>query len=364
MSAALLRLDPTGSMFTSHHLPLVKLAYTTDNTGPILEVINKNIVFYPGMKSPKNSRPICDPRLLPSAYITVESGFTDKVTTSIVLEYDLLCGLCHLMRRDWKAALDAFERVMTYPTKDHGCSKIMTEAYNKWILTGLLHKGKPPSVPSLVDSGVQRHFAVLGKPYLAVAKAFEQDKGGAKALKEEFDRFGRQFWEEDGNLGLMGEVMMYYQRWQIINLRGVYSKISIEEIRRHTQSAQTGGELKHAADVEALVQDMISSGILSGVVQKPEGAEVGDGRGHLTFLPVVEMSETQFAAELLASAQRVRQLESVLKVTNERLGTSRDYVKVLAKEQRREKDNAKDAGVGFDTQIEDEDLMTGILSDY
>lgn len=352
-------------MFTSHHLPLVKLAYETHVGPDVIRLITKTISFYPGMKNQSNSRPFCDLRLPPPAYINVESGLTNRVTTSEALEYEILCGLCHLSLQDWQAASDAFERAMTFPTTDSGCSKIMVDAHNKWVLVSLLLKGKLPPVPTSAGAGAQRTFTILGKPYVAIAKAFEQRNGGAQALKAAVEETEEQVWIEDGNLGLIRLVLAYYQRWQILNLREVYSKISIEEIRRCTQSAETGEELKDAGEVEALLHGMISTGTLSGVIKKPPaGAIAGDGQGYLTFLPQVdELSEALFAAEILASTKRVKDLEPVVKATSDRLALSREYARFLVKEQRLEElESSKDGGIGlFDSQIEDEDLMAGVV---
>ena len=352
-------------MFTSHHLPLVKLAYETNNVEPVLKVINSKIAFYPIARSRNESRPICSSQLPPTSYITPESGLTDVATSAIVLEYDFLCGQCHLFRRDWQSAFDAFQRVVTFPTKDHGCSNIQVEAYKKWILVSLLLKGKGSSLPPSAGQGVQKSYTMFSTSYLSIVSAFEKPNGGAQALKAEVEGSAQQPWPEDGNLGLLREVIAHYQQWQIIRLRDVYSKISLEEVRKSTQSAETGKELARASDVEALVQGMIDSGMLSGVIEKPGGAQPGDGRGYLAFLPSAEeLSEEHFAAEILASVRNIKNLEPIVQATNERLATSRDYIRQLVKDQKRERDNAKDAAIGFDAQVEEEDLMTDLLTGH
>jgi COP9 signalosome complex subunit 3 len=335
------------------------------------------------MRGQTETRPLCDMRLPPSAYISVESGLTSRITSTIVLKYDLVCGLAHLSKRDWASASAAFERICTFPTREFGCSKIMTDAYNKWVLTGLLLVGKLRSLPSTqggMTPAVLRSFGAMGKPYVALAKAFEKgaEEGGPEQLRTAFEAEGESFWEEEKNLGLVQEVLAHYQRHHILRLREVYSKISLEDIRLQTHSGETGKPLDSASEIETLLREMIASGMLAGVVEKPEGATEGDGQGHLTFLSEgEELSEARFAAEILASAQRIGDLAPVVEATNERLGTSRDYVKYIAKEQRKDKEpggggstaHAGGAGaykdamyeMGFDSQIEDEDLMTGLL---
>jgi len=359
LASALLRLDPTGSMFTSHHLPLVILAYQTRNTQQILPVISKSIVFYPGMRGQTETRPLCDMRLASSAYISIESGMTGRVSSAEVMEYDLVCGLIHLYHRDWASAAAALERVVTFPTRDGGCSTIMVQAHHKWILVNLLATGLLRSTASVAPY-VQRSLATLSKPYVELAKAFEKgaSEGGAEALRAEAEA-GATYWAEDRNDGLVREVLAHYQRHHILRLREVYSKIGLEDIRTLTHSAETGKPLDTTSEVEALLRDMIARGLLAGVVEP---------QGHLTFLPEgEELTEAQFAAELEKSAQHIRDLAPVVRATDERLATSRDYVKHLVKQQNKKEDGAGGRtskstswDMGFDSQIEDEDLMTGL----
>ncbi|KAK0638748.1 hypothetical protein B0T16DRAFT_431846 [Cercophora newfieldiana] len=354
LATAILRIDPTGTMFTSHHLPLVRLAYFTDNVEPALPVIQKDIVFFPGIKSGADGRP-CDMDLSPPAYITPESGLTEKIKNSTVLEYDLLVAKCFIQRRSWQQAFDALERIVSYPSKDHACSKVMIEAYNKWTLVGLLLNGKPPTLPASVSSNIRKAYSVLGKPYASIAEAFEVKT--AAALKAEIESLGPQFWAEEVNLGLVNYVLSHYQRWMIVNLRDIYTKISLEDIRKLTQSAETGKELDTEAQVLALLQDMISSGMLNGRVEA-----AADGKpAHLVFLaPTEELSEAEFATQMLQTAQRIKDLGPIVKATNERLATSREYIRYLARDQ---KGNGKGIEFGgFETTVEDEDLMTGIMA--
>lgn len=382
LTGALLRLHPAGSLLTSHHLPLLKIAYHTDNVPSILPLITKNIVFYPGMRGPAETRPLCDKRLPPHSYISIESGLTTRLPAAYVQEYDLLCGLAHLSQRDYASASAAFERVFTFPSRDMGCSKAMSIAYNKWILVGLFLEGKLRTTPASVNSAVAKNLATLGRPYAGLAKAFEKpaSENGAVEVKVEYDAQPPSFWAEEQNAGLVTEVLLHYERHHVLRLREIYSKIGLEDIRLLIHSVQAGGPLADAGQVEVLVRDMISNGILRGEITKPAGSAPGDGQGYLAFLPdeTEDLAETQFAAEMAATAARLAALEPVLKATNERLGTSRDYVRHLIKEQKSAKEAAAAGGAGgggsssqsamnkddfgFDSQIEDEDLMTGVLA--
>ncbi|EON99884.1 putative cop9 signalosome complex subunit 3 protein [Phaeoacremonium minimum UCRPA7] len=355
LAKALLRLDPTGSILTSHHIALTKLAYQTDNIEPAFKVIEKSIVYYPGMSKKQEPKYLSDMTLPPPSYISKETGLTTNLQVTQVLEYDLLCGMMYCSAKQWEKASAAFERVLSYPTRDQGVSKIMVEAHNKWILVNLLLSGRTPSLPAYTSPAARRHYETLGKPYTMIGSHF--DSLDAAALKIEAEQ-NLQRWQDDGNFGLMREVLAAHQQWQIINLRDVYSKISISDIRARTRSAETGESLEIDEEVEVLINNMIASGMLEGTIEKPGGSPA-----YLKFLQSSnELTEDEFSAELLVTAQKIKDLQPVLKATNERLSTSKEYVRHLIKEQKREKENAgRDAAIGFDAQIEDEDLMGGLL---
>jgi COP9 signalosome complex subunit 3 len=303
-------------------------------------------------------------RLPPSSYITAELGLTSGVSSSDILEYDFVLGLCYLRLGRYQDALAAYDRVVTYPSKDHGCSNIMVDGHNKWVLTSLLAKGRVEPHQQLAQA-VSNTYTKIGRPYLNVAMAFKKPSN-AVGLKAEVEKVGWQFWNEEGNGGLMEEVLAFYQLHHILRLGDVYSQLHLEEIRTLTQSAVTGNHLETAGEVEALVRQMLTTGMLKGTISKPDGSTPGDGQGYLTFLAEEQdMDEEQYLQEALSIQSRIRSLEPIVRATSERLSTSRDFVKYLARKEANEKGQgpgaAKDADINFsyDSQIEDEDLMVG-----
>ncbi|KAI0102789.1 hypothetical protein GGR51DRAFT_526224 [Nemania sp. FL0031] len=355
LASAILKLDPSGSMLTSSHILLAKLAYETDNIVPALPVIGKDIVFYPGMANHETAQYLCDLELSPPSYISKNTGFTAKLKSSMVLEYDLLCGMMYCARREWGKARAAFERAVSFPTKEMGCSKIMVDAYKKWILVSLLSEGKYSSTPPHANAATTKTFGVLGKHYVSLAAAFATDE--VRQLKLEVEK-NSQVWLEDGNVGLVEEVLSSYQQWRVLSLQDIYTKISIPEIRQQTKSAETGALLNKDEDVEALIQNMIIEGMLNGVIEKND-----DGTKFLIFLsPTTHLSEQEFAEEAQRAAAKLKDLKAIFVATNQRLGTSKEYIKWLFKESKRDKSNdAPDPPLGvFDTQTFDEDLMGGL----
>ncbi|KAI1093191.1 hypothetical protein F5B19DRAFT_167217 [Rostrohypoxylon terebratum] len=355
LATAILRLDPTGSLLTSFHILLAKLAYTTNVIEPALPVIDKDIVFYPGMADYGEPTYLCDLTLPPPVYISRETGLTNLLKPSMVLEYNFLRGMIYCSRRDWAKAYDAFEQVIAFPTREGGTSKIMVESYKKWVLVSLLCKGKLVDPPSYTGASANKFYGSLGKPYQSIAAQFVA--GNVEALKAEVEK-NNQLWSEDGNTGLIQEVLAAYQKWRVLGLEQVYSKISLPEIRQQTTSAETGKVLESDRDVETLIQNMIISGMLSGVIEKND-----DGMSFLTFLPTSTLlSEEDFATELASTALRLKQLHSFFKTTRERLGTSKEYIKHVIKEEKRTDKNDLDPTLAFDTQVDDEDLMGGVVA--
>ncbi|KAI1466009.1 uncharacterized protein F4812DRAFT_435545 [Daldinia caldariorum] len=355
LATAILRLDPTGSILTMSHLNLAKLAYKTDNIEPALPVLDKNIIYFPGMASYGEPKFLCDLSLPPPAYLSRETGLATQLKPNLILEYDIFRGMSYCTLRDWAKAYDAFVRVITYPAREGSASKIMVEAYKKWVLVSLLSTGKLSELPSYTGAAASKMYGNLGKSYTALAVLFTADN--AEALKAEVDK-NAQTWTEDGNTGLVQEVLAAYQKWQVLGLEQIYSKISLAEIREQTTSAETGQALQKDEDVETLVQNMIISGMLNGVIEKND-----DGTAFLTFLsPSAQLSEKEFAKELAGTAARLKQLQPIFKTTKERLGTSKEYIKHLAKEKSRADKSEPDPTLLFDAHVDDEDLMGGIVA--
>lgn len=364
LASAILRIDPSGSMLTPLHLDLVQLAYDTDTADHAFPVLFKQIVYYPGMDIDNTSKRVpntvaqkflCDMTLAPPDYMTQDTGLTSALDVLRVLEYEYVSGLLFLTRSQWKSARAAFERVITHPTRDGGVSSVMTEAYNKWLLTSLLVNGRTPDVPSNAGSTAKKTYETTGKPYQALASHF--DAMTASDLKREVDAHA-EVWRQNRNTGLVQEVLAAHQKWQIMNLRNVFSKVSLSQIRSTTCSAETGQALPTDDDVEKLVQAMIDARMLKGVIEKPNGKPA-----YLKYLPEVEeFSEAEYNRELVGVMKRLKELEAIYRTNNARLSTNPYWLKHVFREQKREKDNSGQGALpNFDAQVDEEDLMTGVM---
>ncbi|KAJ4155689.1 hypothetical protein LMH87_000923 [Akanthomyces muscarius] len=361
LSIAILRIDPTGTIFTSTHLNLARLAVESNVLEPALEVLDKEITCYPIMASTReardarDSRPLCDPSLTPAGYVSTATGLTSSFKSGHVLEYNYFRSLAYLSRREWGKAFAALEQVVTHPIKDRGVSKVMADCHKRWVLVGLLKSGKNPVLPSYTSAQPIATYNSLSAEYKTLATLFVSPQ--AKQLKELAEQ-NEEIWQEDVTASLIAEVLSAYQKWQIINLRKIFTEVSIGQVRRLTCSAQTGEQLETDEDVISLIQSMLASGMLNGTLEID-----GTAGSFLKFGGAASvLTEENFAREIATSHARITALNTQYKDVNDRLSEKKEYVKYMVVEQRRADKEGPDAGVGFDSQIEDEDLMTGIMA--
>ncbi|CAI6100206.1 unnamed protein product [Clonostachys chloroleuca] len=352
LATAMLRLDSNASMFTSTHLLLATYAYETDCVEPALKVLERDITTYP-IAAQKEQRFLCDPELPLTSFISVQTGLTAPVKATTVLEYDFIRGLIYMSRREWTKARKALERVIAYPTKDKGVSKIMIDAHKKWLLVGLLSDGEAPQFPGYTSAAAKSAYNIMASGYREVASTFSSPKA-IDFVNEVISN--RPIWLEDGNVSLIQEVQVAYQKWQILNLRRIYREVSIYKIQESTSSGETGEPLANPQQVISLVQSMIDSKALKGEIT------VGpDSESFLTFQGEQEWSsEKDFAGEIAQAHHNINLLSQEYKASNERLSGHRDYVRFMIRELKRADKDDSDAG-GFDAQIEDEDLMNDIV---
>jgi COP9 signalosome complex subunit 3 len=327
ISSAILRLDPEGSTFTSNHLLLARLALESNRGGLATAVLDRPILYFPGGTAHSQLQYLCSSDSIAANYITAESGLTSKIKSSDILEYFTLTGSIYIGLRKWSKALEALETAISYPNKDSSVSKIMVEAYKKWILVNLLLHGKSGILPSMTSSGAARSYHTLAKPYETIASLF--DSAPASRLKQEAD-VGVDIWKMDGNTGLILHVLSAYQKFQIRNLANIYSSLSLAEINGLTVSAETGKPLTSTEAVEELVLSMISDGSLHAtLIQDSDAPPV------LTFNstgPI--LSELEVQVQLAQSMLRLKSLADDVKSTDRRLTQEKEYLKWALKQKK------------------------------
>jgi COP9 signalosome complex subunit 3 len=133
---------------------------------------------------------LCSEHGSSAAYITHASGFTAQVTYKDHLQYFLYGAMIYMALKEWESALHLLRIVISCPVANT-VSKIMVEAYKKWLLVSLLAKGKVISTPEMVNPHVMKVYRSLVLPYVSLADAFENDD--TEILMAEVD-IGRAIW--------------------------------------------------------------------------------------------------------------------------------------------------------------------------
>ncbi|KAG6000199.1 hypothetical protein E4U21_005742 [Claviceps maximensis] len=353
LATVILRIDATGSLFTSTHFMLAQLAYESNSVESALRVLDRDILFYPrliNMKANENSI-LCDPSSPTTCYISTQTGLTDRITIAMVLEYSHLRGLMYISRRDWIKAKEAFEQVISHPVKDRAVSKIMVESYKRWVLVALIGQGRPSALPSYTTGTAQSSYKISGRAYNNVAETFTSFS--VEGLMSQIQE-NAAMWEEDGTSSLIQEVLSSYQKWQIVGLRQTHDCVEVATVRQMTLNAETGKVLEDDDAILALIRQMMQDGMLHGSLLEQDNS----GNWYLSFCRD-SLTEADFATQIAQSHQNIESISKQYKQMNDELSSSKEYVKYLAREQKRTEKDAADAGLGFDTQIEDEDLMSG-----
>ena len=345
---------------TPIHLYVVKLAVEERAFAAVAPLTEKFIYYFPTGKEKDQPKPkyICELDLSPAKYLTISSGLNTKITPKDAVEYLFLCGVACIGMRRWDDAQEWLECAMTYPSKEGGISKIQVEAYKKWVLVSLLLEGKAVPIPTGVPSAAKKVFTAIAKPYEAVASIFET--GTATRLKAEVEH-GQGIWAQDNNDGFMDYVLVAYQRFQIINLGNIYSKISIPEILNLTMSAVTGAKLSGPQEMETLIRAMIQDGDLNATMSNAPGQP-----SVLTFHiggPV--KTEQEMKVALADVTGRVKAVTEQIHETDRRLTNEKDYITYAKKQKASQgKYSSQDQGIGGEMDwnaMEEEELMQGVF---
>lgn len=123
----------------------MKLCLVSRSYRHALPVLDKAMYHFPA--GPNNTYQahrrvfLCSQHESSAAYITHASGFTAQVTYRDHLQYFLYGAMIYMALKEWESALHLLCIVITCPVANT-VSKIMVEAYKKWLLVSLLAKGK------------------------------------------------------------------------------------------------------------------------------------------------------------------------------------------------------------------------------
>ncbi|KKA20529.1 COP9 subunit 3 [Rasamsonia emersonii CBS 393.64] len=183
---AMLRLDPSGSSFTSNHVLLSRLCLRARAYALALPVIDKDICVFPASADQaylRRSQPVmCAQHESSATFITNTSGFSSKLTYRDHLQYFLYSSMIYMGLKQWDRALHFLSIVISSPSIN-SVSAIMVEAYKKWVL--------PIPIPTITPPHAVKLYRSLARPYDALADAFRT--GNFDKLKAEAE-IGQSIW--------------------------------------------------------------------------------------------------------------------------------------------------------------------------
>ena len=84
---------------------------------------------------------LCSNHQTSSTFITPDSGLSAKLEYRDHMQYYLYGAMIYIGLKQWDKALGFLETVLITPAAVNA-SKIQAEAYKKYILVSLLHKGR------------------------------------------------------------------------------------------------------------------------------------------------------------------------------------------------------------------------------
>ncbi|KAM5437626.1 hypothetical protein MferCBS31731_005385 [Microsporum ferrugineum] len=344
---ALLRLDPSCSTMTATHTLFVRMCLRARAYRSALSILEKPIFHIPasGDRTYHKRAQIlpCDRDQSSSTYITDSSGLAGTLTHQTYLEYYLYGAMIYTARKEWDNALRFLHIVMAAPAIN-SVSKIMVEAYKKWILVRLLAKGQILAMPQGVPQFAIRIYKALAKPYEALADIFLD--GTLQRLEAEIS-VGTEVWDKDNNFGLVHQLPAAYRRFSILRLEKVFAAISIPDI-----TGRVSYECGSAAELEKYVASLIEKGQLDArlvQVSDPSGPSVlRFGRNRTAMDP---SSEARLWANLVKEKNRIKAMIDNVARIDVRVELGGDYIDGLGKAQRKAEAHAHRNASAFDEDI-------------
>ncbi|RHZ58484.1 putative COP9 subunit 3 [Aspergillus thermomutatus] len=342
----------------------MKLCLLSRSYRHALPVLNKAMYHFPaGVNQAHQAHRqifLCSEHGSSVAYITRASGFTAQVTYKDHLQYFLHGAMIYMVLKEWESALHLLCIVITCPVAN-AVSKIMVEAYKKWLLVSLLAKGKVfsnqqvTSAPDMINPHVMKVYQSLILPYVSLADAFENDD--TQRLKAEVE-VGRAIWLADNNMGLVLQVVHAHRKSVVSKLGSTFSALATADVAQRIAS-----DPFPSTEVETSISSMVISGLGSTLLHsnsdhKPTmlrfragGASRSFGEEHIQFLLDLE---SRFLTTLAGSIDQ----------SNHNLELSSEHLQFLRRAKNASELGSGKFGMKFKDDIAswdvDEDIMSGL----
>ncbi|KAF3492041.1 COP9 signalosome complex subunit 3 [Arthroderma uncinatum] len=339
LKSALLRLDPSCSTLTTTHTLFVRTCLKAKACRAALPVLEKTVCHIPASADKIYHQRAqiypCDKDQSSVTYITDSSGLAGSLTYRTYLEYYLYGAMIYMVRKEWENALRFLHLVIVAPATN-SVSKIMVEAYKKWIISSSMPRGTPQYAI--------KAYKNLARPYEVLAEIFRD--GTLQRLEAEIS-IGAGVWDEDNNSGLVRQLPDAYRQFSILKLEKVFAALSIPDMASRVSSESTS-----TAELEEFVATLIAKGQLDArLVQAsdPSGASVlRFGRTNKAMDPYLE---ARLWEDLVKEKIRIKSMIKNVARADLKLELGGDYIEGLGKSQRRAEQVAHSRTSAFDEDI-------------
>ena len=288
-------------------------------------------------------------------WLTESSGFTEKLTSRIILEFYSMCASCYIGLGRYRQAIVFLEVLLVAPTANGATSVISIDGYKKWILLHLIIDGQVPDYPSAGFQATARNVRSLAKPYECVLDAFKQ-QDPSRLLAEIHE--GQQVWQDDQTLGLISEVHEAHRIYAVRRLGKIFAALPVPQVAALLPTDSNG------IPTLAYLQNLITTGDLRATI-----TTTSDGSDMLRFLPDTagQLSEDEVEQKLSARAAVLKTTLDHIGQLDHRMHVSKEYVEHLKKlKKSRDEENKKTGNsttpswtkpAPADTSNVDEDMM-------
>ncbi|KAJ5591767.1 uncharacterized protein N7459_002136 [Penicillium hispanicum] len=354
---AMLRLDPSCAVFTSTHLLLVQLCLHARAYACALPVLERHICHIPGPDSIDPSTPstvLCEEDNTSLTFMANGTGFSSRLSYRDYLRYFLYSGMVYMALKEWRKALNFLGTVISIPTTS-SMSLVMVEAYKKWILVGLLDKGKLCSPPNMTASHMTKMYHSLARPYVNLGHAFES--GDILRLQAEVGA-GQDIWCADNNMSLVTQVVKAFSAHTLIGTKKIFAALTVAEISEQAPSLPLDGE-----QAESTIASLIMSGAMDATLVHPP-RQAGETMLRFPANPSFAQLSREFdlRAYLDKEAYSLGRLMGNLTQSSHRLGLSDEFVDGLQKGQQWAGDGNTGLAMVGNMGVEMEEDIMGDLS--
>ncbi|GAB2278562.1 COP9 signalosome complex subunit 3 [Dionaea muscipula] len=167
--------------------------------------------------------------------------------------------ICIGLKR-FQKALELLHNVFTAPM--HNLNAIAVEAYKKYILVSLIHRGQfSAAFPKYTSSVTQRNLKNYTQLYLDLASNYSN---GKISELETFVQSNKEKFDHDNNFGLVKQVVSSMSKRNIQRLTQTYLTLSLQDIANTVQ-------LKSAKEAEMHVLQMIQDGEIYATINQKDG---------------------------------------------------------------------------------------------